>query len=142
MIRLLRSIALGALVAACGLPGATTSPESPAVPTGAAIQLRQAPPNLGCDTVGVDYRQVTFEIDPAAADPVTALTDTGKVLRTFWSADFRGSAADKTVLDPTGAVVAADGEVLAIPEGAFPRLHGYFVCPSSDTLYILIADPV
>jgi hypothetical protein len=106
------------------------------------MQLRQAPPNLACDAIGVDYRQVTFEIDPTAADPVTALTDTGRALRTFWSADFRGSAGDKTVLDPTGAVVAADGEVLAIPEGAFPRLHGYFVCPSSDTLYILMADPV
>lgn len=140
MIRLIRSIVLVAVVAACISPAVTSAPQSPARP-GVAIQLRQAPPNLGCDTVGVDYRQVTFEIDPTAADPVTALTDTGRVLRTFWSADFRGSAADKTVLDPTGAVVAADGEVLAIPDGAFPRLHGYFVCPSSDTLYILIADP-
>lgn len=141
MIRLIRSIALAALVAACGSTTPTTVPGSSGEP-GAAIQLRQAPPNLACDTIGVDYRQVTFEIDPAAADPVTALTDTGMVLRTFWSADFRSSAADKTVLDPTGAVVASDGEVLAIPDEARPRLHGHFVCPSSDTLYILIADPV
>ena len=140
MIQLVRSIALGALVAACGSATPTTAPGSSGEP-GAAIQLRQAPPNLACDTIGVDYRQVTFEIDSAAADPVTALTDTGKVLRTFWSADFRGSATDETVLDPTGAVVAANGEVLAIPEGARPRLHGHFVCPSTDTLYILIADP-
>ena len=98
--------------------------------------------DLGCDTIGVDYREVTFQIDPAEAEQVAALADTGQVLRTFWSAGFRGgSGAEKVVLDPAGAVVATDGEILAIPEGAFPRLHGYFVCPSTDALYILIADP-
>jgi hypothetical protein len=90
----------------------------------------------------VDYREVTFRIDPAATDQVTALADMGTVLRTFWSAGFRGgSAAEKAVFDPAGAAVVTDGEVLAIPQGAFPRLHGYFVCPSPDALYVLIADP-
>jgi hypothetical protein len=33
-------------------------------------------------------------------------------------------------------VVARDGDVLAIPEGAWPSLGGYFVCPSPNALYI------
>jgi hypothetical protein len=112
------------------------------VASGTGIQLQPAPANLGCDTIGVDYREVTFQIDAAAEEQVTALANTSTVLHTFWSAGFRGGpAADKTVLDPTGAVVATNGDKLAIPEGAFPRLKGYFVCPSPDALYILETDP-
>ena len=142
MIRLAGSIVLSALVAGCGSAAPTTSPASPAAPSGAMIQLNQAPADLGCDTIGVDYREVTFQIDPAETEQVGALADTGMVLRTFWSAGFTGGpAGQNVVLDSAGAVVATDGEVLAIPEGAFPRLHGYFVCPSTDALYILAEDP-
>ena len=138
MIRQMRSIALAALVAACGSATPTTAPASP----GAPIQLRQAPADLGCDAIGVPYRQVMFRIDPSAVEHVSAITNTGAALRTFWSAGFRGGSADeKVVRDPSGAIVAADGEVLGIPQGAWPRLHGYFVCPSRDALYVLIQDP-
>jgi hypothetical protein len=139
MIRQVRSIAMAALVVACGSATPTTAPASP----NALIQLRQAPADLGCDAMGVPYREVTFVIDPTAPEQVSALADTGAVLRTFWAAEFRGGpAAEKAVVGPAGTVVAVDGEVLAIPPAAWPRLHGYFVCPSSDALYILAADPV
>ena len=157
MTRHIRLIAVAMLVAGCGTSAPATPPASappdsappesvpPAsapAPSGAEIQLQPAPANMGCDTIGIDYREVTFQIDPAAAEQVTALASTGTVLHTFWAAGFRGgSADDKTVLDPTGAVVATDGDKLAIPAGAFPRLNGYFVCPSPDALYILAADP-
>ena len=146
MTRTIRWIAVALLVAGCAA-GAPATPSTTAVPasapaSGAEIALQPAPANMGCDTIGVDYREVTFQIDPAAAEQVTALASTGSVLHTFWATGFRGgSAADKTVLDPTGAVVATNGEKLAIPAGAFPRLKGYFVCPSPDALYILAADP-
>jgi hypothetical protein len=147
MTRHVRWITVALLVAGCGsagpaTPSASLPPASAPAASGAEIQLQPAPANLGCDTVGVEYREVTFQIDPSAAVQVTALADTGTVLHTFWSADFDGgSATEKVVLDPAGEVVVTDGEVLAIPEGAFPRLHGYFVCPSPDALYVLIADP-
>ena len=146
MTRHVRWIALALLVAACGSASPTAAPttQSSAAPpaSGTAIQLSPAPANLGCDTMGVDYRGVTFHIDPAAVDQVTALADTGTVLQTFWAAGFTGgTAADKNVLDPAGAVVVSDGDMLAIPQAAFPRLQGYFVCPSPDALYILAADP-
>ena len=152
MSRHIRWMAVALLVAACGSNapatpfGTAPPPSEPPAPapagSGAAIQLQQAPANLGCDTIGVDYREVAFKIDPAATEPVTALADTGLVLHTFWAAGFRGGTAeDKVVFDPTGAVVVTDGDKLAIPEGAFPRLQGYFVCPSPDALYILATDP-
>jgi hypothetical protein len=146
MTRHLRWIVLPLLVAACGSASPTAAPSTPssAAPpaSGSAIQLNPAPANLGCDTVGVDYRGVTFHVDPTAADQVTALADTGTNLRTFWAAGFTGGTpADKNVLDPAGAVVVTDGDMLAIPPAAFPRLQGYFVCPSPDALYILAADP-
>lgn len=138
MIRQARSIMLAALVAACGSPAPTTVPSAEDAP----IQLRQARGDFGCDTIGVPYRVVTFHIDPGETEQVTAIADTGKVLRTFWSAGFRGGSVDeKVVRDPAGAIVAVDGEVLGIPQDAWPRLHGHFVCPSPDSLYILTPDP-
>ena len=148
MFRHIRWMAAALLVAACGSAGPTLQPSvgpplaSTPAQTGAVFGLNPAPENMGCDTIGVGYREVVFKVDQAAADPVTALADTGTVLRTFWAAGFMaGPAEAKVVLDHFGGVIVTDGDKLAIPEGAFPRLQGYFVCPSPDALYILAADP-
>ena len=142
-------VAVAIMFAACASP-ATPSVVASAEPSGAPSQapgsgaplaLRPAPPDLGCDAIPVDYRRVTFVVDASAADPVTAQTDTGRSLQTFWSAGFTGSAAADAVRDPNGQVVAANGETLDIPEGALPRLHGYFVCPSMNAIYVLLQDP-
>jgi hypothetical protein len=142
-----RSIAIlviAAAVAGCigaGTPSAAPPDAAPSSPvaSGAGLVLQPAPANLGCDTMAVPYRSVTFKIDPSAADQVTASTDQGGTLRTFWSVGFVGRAAE--VQDPRGQVVARDGDVLQIPQDAFPRLKGYFVCPSTDALYVLLQDP-
>ena len=137
-----------ASVAACS-PLATQGSASPsgiALPTATTAssltRLRVAPVNLGCDAIGVDYRSVTFHVDPTAAEQVLAAADTGKSLVTYWSAGFRpGTAAERVVRDPAGQVVVSDGDVLPIPQSEWPRLHGYFVCPSPDALYVLLVDP-
>ena len=140
-----RSIAIlviAGAIAACSGTSAPSAAPSVAPPSGAVLVLQPAPANLGCDTMAVPYRNVTFEIDPAAADPVTAVTDQGTTLRTFWATGFVGGPADDPVVrDPAGQVVAKDGDALDVPEGAFPRLKGYFVCPSQDALYVLLQDP-
>ena len=112
---------------------------SDAPPSGAGVTLQPAPANLGCDTVAPEYSSVTFHIDASAADDVTATTNAGATLKTFWSVGFVGGATD--VRDPSGQVVVKDAEVLEMPQGAFPRLKGYFVCPSPDALYVLLQDP-
>jgi len=127
-----------------GLAGCASPPSSTVAPTETAIPivLRAAPPDLGCDAVGVPYEQVRFRIDATAEEQVLAVADTGAVLRTFWSLGFlAGSSAEPAVRDPAGQLVVADGDVLVIPDRAWPRLHGHFVCPSIDALYVFLRDP-
>lgn len=84
----------------------------------------------------------TIHIDPSANDQVTALTDTNARLKTFWAQGFvGGTSAGPVVGDPDGQVVARDGDRINLPEAAWPRLHGYFVCPSEDAIYVLLRDP-
>jgi hypothetical protein len=137
-----------ALVAGCGggsTPSAAVPSDVPsdapsgAPSSGAGVTLQPALANLGCDTVAPSYSSVTFHIDATKAADVTATTNAGATLKTFWSEGFVGGVSD--VQDPSGQVVVTDGEVLDIPQGAFPRLKGYFVCPSAAALYVLLQDP-
>lgn len=125
-------------------PSSAAAPSSSASATsgGTPLVLNEAPANMGCDTIGIDYKSVTFDIDPDAMDHVTAETDTGVTLKTYWSAGFQpGTSEDLVVRDPTGAVVVNNGAVLQVPAGAYPRLHGYFVCLAPDKLFVLLTDP-
>lgn len=77
---------------------------------------------------------------------MTAVTDAGATLNTYWSPGFSlglatDAVADWVVRDPNGQVVAGQGETLDIPAGARPRLHGYLVCATADALYVLLRDP-
>ncbi len=117
-------------------------PDATGPDPGATVVLRPTIGDVGCDTVQMPYRSVTFTIDPDAEEDVTALTDLGAGLVTFWGPGFRGgTAADPVVYGPNGAVVVTDGEVLAIPVGDWPSLGGYFVCPSPNALYIFSTGP-
>lgn len=151
------SMMLGVLaLVACipSQPGATAGQSAaPATPSIARSgsdselsKLRSPPPGLTCDAMGVPYGSARIQIDGEAADPVTALTDANSSLKTYWSPGFAlglatDAVADWVVRDPNGQVVASQGERLDIPAGAWPRLHGYFVCPTADALYVLLEDP-
>ncbi|HET9757955.1 MAG TPA: hypothetical protein VFP66_15735 [Candidatus Limnocylindrales bacterium] len=131
------------LAACTGTPPSQTA-EPSASPSAAetAIVLHEAPANLGCDTIGIDYTSMTFRIDPTAAEQVSAVTDTGVTLTTYWSVGFQpGSDAERVIRDPAGKVVVSHDEVLLVPPAAYPRLAGYFVCLAPDKLYVLLADP-
>ena len=131
-------------ISACG--GGSTSPSpSPAVspaasttatvaPSSAAIVLHETPADLGCDSIGIDYKTMTFHIDAAAAEQVSATTDTGVALVTYWPAGF---TAGEAVRDAAGNVVVADGEVL---QGG-QLLHDYYVCLAPTKLYVMLARP-
>lgn len=159
----MRAIGVMALAAMLGLaacaPGASTAPSvapsaapsmTPDLAAGSpgAIVLRQAPAEgyPPCDSIGVENpaHSLTFRIDPDAAEQVTALTDTGVVFVTYWSHGFQpGTPTERAIRDPAGQVVVTDGDVLALPEGTHPRLHGYLVllCNGSNTLYVFLIDP-
>jgi hypothetical protein len=143
--RFLGLLLVAIAVAACG---AAASP-SPSAPSPSALSpspdgfgLRPAPADLGCDAIRPPYDEVTFRIDPSAEDAVTAVTDTGTVLKTYWSSGFRGgTTADPVVRDAAGQVVVRDGDVMVIPEAEWPSVAGYFVCPSTDAVYVLERGP-
>jgi hypothetical protein len=109
-----------------------------AAPSSGSIVLHETPANLGCDSIGIDYKSMTFHIDPAAAEQVTAMTDTGVSLVTHWPANFTaGTAAERVVRDSAGMAVATDGETLKVGE----QLHGYYVCLGQTKLYVMLASP-
>lgn len=135
-VLLLSTVLIGA---GCSLgPGLGPEPSAAVIP----IVLRAAPPNLGCDSILPPYRSATIRIDPSQPEQVWAEADTGERLDVFWSVGFvGGSSAEPAVADPTGKVVARDGERVVLPEADWPRLGGYFVCPGTTALYVLLRDP-
>ena len=135
---------------ACASPG-TTAPTAPPVasaapsPTAApstSIELHRVAGDMGCDTIGIDYTNLTFHIDPAAVDQVTALTNKAVTLKTYWSKGFQpGSDSERVIRDASGQGVVRDGDPLLVPAAAYPRLAGHFVCLAPDAIYVLDADP-
>jgi hypothetical protein len=144
-------VVLSLAAVACATPAATVTPTSPptASPTAApsasgtsSIELHQAPADMGCDSIGVDYTSLTFHIDPGAVDQVTALTNKAVTLKTYWSPGFvPGTDAERLIRDKAGKVVVHDGDPLLVPAAAYPRLAGYFVCLGPDAIYVLDPAP-
>jgi hypothetical protein len=144
-LALMTTLALAAC-AGSSSPSPTTGvpSEGPsAVPGGASeIVLERMPGNAACDAIGVGYRSVTFFIDPTAHPNVWAVTDQGARLAVLWDASFVGGPVlDPSVKDKTGAIVVRNRDVLAIPQGAWPNLHGHFACPGVSSLWVFDAPP-
>ena len=132
----------GALIMGCS-PAA--APSLPAVPSrlasAAAIVLQRTGP-IGCDTIGIDYKSATIKINPDSDPDVWAETDTGKKIAVNWTAGFNPTDGTTVVIrGPKGEEVARDGTRIDVPDGAYPRLVGYFVCLGPDALYVLETDP-
>ena len=139
---------VGAFVLGCG-PAASSSP-SAAAPSAAAPSaiassgsiLLQRTGQIGCDTIGIDYKSATIKIDAASDPDVWAETDTGKKIAVNWTDGFTATGESPVVINgPKGEEVARDGTVIDVPAGAYPRLVGYFVCLGPDALYVLETDP-
>ena len=149
---MLSVLALGALVLGCSPAaapsaspaGAPSQPSSvaPSQPSSASGIVLQRSGQVGCDTIGVDYKSATIKIDAASDPDVWAETDTGKKLAVNWTGGFTATDGDAPVINgPKGEEVARDGTVIVVPDGAYPRLVGYFVCLAPDALYIQETDP-
>jgi len=139
------AIALLAALAVAGCAssnhGDPTAPPS-TTPGPGVIILQHTPANAACDTLAVDYRSVTFFLDPTAETNVWAVTDRGARLAVLWDASFVGGPVlDPSVKDKTGAIVVRNRDVLQVPQGAFPNLHGHFACPSTSSLWVFDAPP-
>jgi hypothetical protein len=135
---------IGALVPGCS-PAAAPSPSPSAVPSplaSAAGIVLQRTRSIGCDTIGVDYKTATIKIDAASDPDVWAETDTGKKIEVNWTEGFSARDGSPPVIrGPKGEEVARDGTRIDVPDGAYPRLVGYFVCLAPDALFVLETDP-
>jgi hypothetical protein len=146
--RLFGGIVLGAVLLGCGSsasPSPSVAPPSaaggPPVASGTGIMLDRTAP-IACDAVGVDYTSATIRIDPASDPDVWAETDAAKKLAVKWTDGFKATnGSPPTIVGPKGEEVAHDGTKVDVPAAAYPRLAGYFVCLSSDALYVLETDP-
>jgi hypothetical protein len=159
---LISVLALGALVLGCSpaaapsvSPGGAASQAASAAPSQAAsvapspissasgIVLERTGP-IGCDSIGVNYKSATINIDPASDPAVWAGTDTavpGKIA-VKWTDGFTATDGQEIVIrGPKGEEVARDGTVINVPDGAYPRLAGYFVCLAPEAIFVLETDP-
>ena len=119
---------------ALGLSGCD-EPAVPAVGPAATLRL-QTFDGKSCPLVGVE--DVTFRIEPDAADPVTVVAHDGMVMHVRWPPGFvAGTAKDPVVRDPTGHVVARDGQRLVAPAKGFPKLPGGWpVCFGGGSIWV------
>jgi hypothetical protein len=114
----------------------STLPGSPSPSPGFVLHAGAA--TGGCDAIGLEYQSLTWRIDPAADEPVTAVTNTGETLLTAWAPGFTAGSADERVIrDPAGVVVVRDGDVLRVGD----RLNGYYVCLGLTNLSVFTQDP-
>jgi hypothetical protein len=130
---------------ASSAPSAAPSPIASAagspIASAAGIVLERTEPT-GCDAIGIDYKSATIKIDPASDPDVWAETETGKKLAIKWTTGFSATDGSAPVIrGPKGEEVARDGTVIDVPDAAYPRLAGYFVCLAPDALYVLETDP-
>ena len=136
---------VGAFVLGCS-PAAVTSPSAPPVapsqPASAAGIVLQRTGQMGCDTIGIDYKSATIKIDATSDPDVWAETDTERKLAVNWTEGFTATEGDAPVINgPKGEEVARDGTVIDVPaDGSYPRLVGYFVCLAPDALYVQETD--
>ncbi len=111
-------------------------PTPPTVPT-PALRLRYFPPDQVCFFGGVPPR-LTFRIDPAAEEPVLLEGILGRRYLVWWADGFHsGPAGNPVVVDPTGLVVARDGDLLITPGGGIAELHGYKIC-AGEAIYVFL----
>jgi hypothetical protein len=120
MVSLVVSVALSLLLASCM-----------SQPT--RLTLRTAPDPNACPGAALPL-PLQFRIDPSAREQILAIASDKQPYHVVWAPGFKaGAGTPPTVLDPNGVVVARDGEVLS-----GPLLHGYTVCATSDSIYVLL----
>jgi hypothetical protein len=129
-------LAIGSLVVplAIGLSGCEES-GLPAVGPAATLTL-QTFDGRSCPLAGAE--DVTFRIEPGEADPVQVVAADGMTFHVQWPPGFvAGTTDDPVVRDPTGHVVARDGQRLVVPAKGFPRLPGGWpVCFGGGSIWV------
>ena len=130
----------GGLVAASLLGCAAPQPPNVMPTSMARFGLTPLPPRAGCELVRIEYKSLTFLIQPGL--PVKAVTARGHALETAWDLGFApDDEGGLLIRDAAGEAVVRDGEVVAQPERDFARLNGHLVCVSRDRVWVFHEPP-
>jgi hypothetical protein len=130
-------LATGCLTVLLALgPSGCDEPGLPAVGPAATLTLRTFD-GKGCPLAGAE--DVTFRIEPGEAEPVMVVADDGMAMHVQWPPGFvAGTADDPVVRDPTGHIVARDGQRLVAPAKGAPKLPGGWpVCFGGGSIWVL-----
>jgi hypothetical protein len=111
----------------------------PSPPTG-AWDLQYAPASAPCRLVAAE--PITFRLQPEAPAPVVAVTDRGEALEVLWSPGFVADtlSGDPVVRDPSGRVVARDGDRVTVAQMGAPEILGFRACFGRG-VYALLPTP-
>lgn len=137
MRRVLGAFLASVVVAVCA---STTSTPSP-IATASAVKIRTQADEF-CPLAKITVPRLTMRLDPKFGDQVWATADDGTKYGVWWPEGFQiGERGGPVVLDRSGNVAAADGDVILVPDRGFPLLRGRAVCFGSDSLYVMASNP-
>jgi hypothetical protein len=105
--------------------------------------LNRLPPKSDCAAELITFRWIRFAISTAVSDTVTAVTDDGHRLRTFWDNEFElvERSGELVVRDAAGGEVVRNGQSVEIHVPSTPRIQGHLVCLGTDRLWVFGNDP-
>jgi hypothetical protein len=128
--------AVAAVTVAVALAACATTPPSPQASL--ALKIRTEPANSICLLARPGAPRVTLSLDPSKSDQIWAVADDGTKIPIEWPDRFRvGDSGGPVVLDVSGQVAGANGDVIVMPDKTMPTLRGRTVCFGSGTLSVM-----
>lgn len=128
--------AIAAVAIAVALAGCAPSPPSPQ-----ALKIRTDPANSICLLARLGASRVMLSLDRSKSDQIWAVTDDGTKIPVEWPDGFRvGDSGGPVVLDASGQVAGANGDVIVMPDKTMPTLRGRTVCYGSGTLSVMATN--
>jgi hypothetical protein len=120
-------------LAACSSPQ-PTPPQEPRT-----LEIRTQPINVTCLQAGLGVPRVTLWVDPFRSDQIWAVADSGTRFPIVWPDGFtaRGSDRGWVVLDASGQVAGANGDVIVTPPAGDQTIRGRQVCFGDNTLSVM-----
>lgn len=132
MRRAVAAAAVAVALAGCATPQPSPPPASP------LLRIRTEVANSVCLLVRLGVPRVTLSLDPSQSDQIWAVADDGTKIPIEWPDGFRvGDSGGPVVLDPSGQVAGANGDVIVNPDTTMPTLRGRTVCYGSNTLSVM-----
>jgi hypothetical protein len=120
-------------LAACSSPQPTSPQES------LTLEIRTEPMNVTCLQAALGVPRVTLWVDPFRSDQIWAVADDGTRFPIVWPEGFSVHDTDRgwVVVDASGQVAGANGDVIVVPPTGGPTIRGRVLCFGDNTLSVM-----